>query len=271
MLILTVVIIVFICSIVAYRKIKKKKYIKFVLNNSIALKDLNIINNKYEFYKPSCTFDDSHVYDNEIFYNSISCEDYLIYQLQYKKHNVVKEMLNINSNKPKYTSYCEEINQIQQFGRYIKNSNNLNINYLLPLEKKIFEQNKLKPKTNFTIHINLYCSKINGDVYSKKSQIFSSEEINHLIKRLNNKNRNFYNDNEIWNSICRVERGRVSNKMRFAIYKRDHYRCKLCGKSDTFDYLEIDHIKPIAKGGKSTYDNLQTLCRRCNKEKGDKY
>ena len=35
--------------------------------------------------------------------------------------------------------------------------------------------------------------------------------------------------------------------------------------------MDIDHIKPIAKGGKTTYDNLQTLCRRCNKEKGDTY
>lgn len=76
---------------------------------------------------------------------------------------------------------------------------------------------------------------------------------------------------EIWDSICRVERGRVSNKMRFSIYKRDRYRCCICGRSKYSDFLEIDNINPIAKGGKSTYDNLQTLCRRCNKNKGDKY
>ena len=35
--------------------------------------------------------------------------------------------------------------------------------------------------------------------------------------------------------------------------------------------LEIDHIKPISKGGKCTYDNLQTLRARCNREKRDKY
>lgn len=33
--------------------------------------------------------------------------------------------------------------------------------------------------------------------------------------------------------------------------------------------LEIDHILPISKGGKSTIDNLQTLCKTCNKEKSD--
>lgn len=53
-----------------------------------------------------------------------------------------------------------------------------------------------------------------------------------------------------------------------AIYERDGYRCRCCGRR-TKD-LEIDHIVPISKGGKSTYDNLQTLCKRCNKLKGTK-
>ena len=60
-------------------------------------------------------------------------------------------------------------------------------------------------------------------------------------------------------------------KEQFTIYVRDGYRCRICGRTNRFDNLEIDHIKPIAKGGKSTYDNLQTHFRRCNKEKGDTY
>ena len=93
-----------------------------------------------------------------------------------------------------------------------------------------------------------------------------------LVKeRLNKKRGTYFTDREIWNAICRVERGKVSNKMRFSIYARDRYRCCRCGASGRFVQLEIDHIIPIAKGGKSTYDNLQTLCHNCNVEKGDKY
>ena len=143
--------------------------------------------------------------------------------------------------------------------------------YLLKLEKKLFEQKVLNPKRVLYIKVVLYCSKINGHIYAKKQQIFTTEEVETLIKRLSNKNYEFYNDKGIWDALCRVERGKVSNKMRFAIYKRDGYRCRYCGRSDNTVYLEIDHIKPIAKGGKSTYDNLQTLCRRCNKNKGDSY
>ncbi|RAE55164.1 HNH endonuclease, partial [Burkholderia multivorans] len=35
--------------------------------------------------------------------------------------------------------------------------------------------------------------------------------------------------------------------------------------------LEVDHIKPISKGGLSEIENLQTLCWRCNRSKSNKY
>lgn len=34
--------------------------------------------------------------------------------------------------------------------------------------------------------------------------------------------------------------------------------------------LEIDHIKPLSKGGITAEDNLQTLCWKCNRTKGAK-
>lgn len=49
------------------------------------------------------------------------------------------------------------------------------------------------------------------------------------------------------------------------------YKCAVCGR--TFDnkfYLQIDHITPMNKGGKSVSENLQCLCRSCNSIKSDK-
>lgn len=57
--------------------------------------------------------------------------------------------------------------------------------------------------------------------------------------------------------------------LRFAVMKRDHYRCRLCGKTaDQGARLEVDHITPVFKGGKSVLDNLWTLCFECNRGKG---
>jgi predicted nucleic acid-binding Zn ribbon protein len=45
-------------------------------------------------------------------------------------------------------------------------------------------------------------------------------------------------------------------------------RCKLRSKSAI--RFQIDHIEPMAKGGKTVPDNLQVLCRTCNGKKGSK-
>ncbi|MCY3780359.1 MAG: HNH endonuclease signature motif containing protein [Chloroflexi bacterium] len=41
--------------------------------------------------------------------------------------------------------------------------------------------------------------------------------------------------------------------------------CANCGVADG---LVLDHVLPIAKGGRSQLDNLQLLCATCNRIKG---
>jgi hypothetical protein len=43
--------------------------------------------------------------------------------------------------------------------------------------------------------------------------------------------------------------------------------CAHCGATDN---LEIDHKTPISRGGSCELDNLQALCRPCNRSKGRK-
>jgi 5-methylcytosine-specific restriction endonuclease McrA len=62
-----------------------------------------------------------------------------------------------------------------------------------------------------------------------------------------------------------AERIRGRRKHRSAVMDRDGGKCRKCGSNIR---LELDHIVPIAKGGKSERENLQLLCRKCNGEKG---
>ena len=69
------------------------------------------------------------------------------------------------------------------------------------------------------------------------------------------------------------QRSIMTNDLREAIKKRDNYTCRKCGNSVYKEpnlLLEVDHIVPISKGGKTEASNLQTLCWRCNREKSDK-
>lgn len=69
------------------------------------------------------------------------------------------------------------------------------------------------------------------------------------------------------------QRALMTSKLREFIKQRDQYTCQNCGLSTSDEanlLLEIDHVIPIAKGGISTEDNLQTLCWKCNRTKGAK-
>ena len=253
-----------------YNRQDQKKCFEFLRHNSVAIKNLVEINKRYNFHTVNAKRNFTHTYDNEFSYNNITCQDFLIYQLQFQKYDIEWDIKLIYSNNKKYISYCSELSKLR-FGEFINESEKINKNHLLNLEKKIVEEYKIVPTLDFEIDVTLNLSNRYGEIYEAKYYIFNSYEISNLIFRLKNKNGDFYNDREVWDSICRVERGRVSNKMRFAIYERDGYRCRCCGISQNRAYLEIDHIKPISKGGKSTYDNLQTLCRECNQEKGNIY
>lgn len=65
-------------------------------------------------------------------------------------------------------------------------------------------------------------------------------------------------------------RMRLPNTLRFAIMKRDRYRCKLCGRPASKGVvLEVDHKVPVARGGTNNPSNLWTLCDICNSGKSD--
>ncbi len=265
LLLLTLTITIFFIV----RNVIQKKYTDFVLQNSIYLKKLQEINCKYKFFS-HIDFNQSHTYDNENFYRDIACLDYLIYQLQFISTKVIDQINKEEQNNILYAEYQKEVIALTEAGKFLIDIGKLKYDKLVATEKRLINQTICaKPNTNFYINVTLYCSQINGHIYAKKSEIYYADDILALIKRLRNRNGTFYNDREIWNSICRVERGKVSNKMRFSIYQRDGYRCRKCGVSQRYTQLEVDHIIPIAKGGKSTYNNLQTLCHKCNAKKGD--
>jgi len=55
--------------------------------------------------------------------------------------------------------------------------------------------------------------------------------------------------------------------LRHEVFHRDKYRCKECGATNNETQLEVDHIKPVSKGGTNDLHNLQTLCKKCNRSK----
>lgn len=54
------------------------------------------------------------------------------------------------------------------------------------------------------------------------------------------------------------------------IYEHYGYRCCYCGKKFSTEKLNIDHIIPRSRGGKTEWENVVTSCIDCNLKKGNK-
>jgi hypothetical protein len=64
----------------------------------------------------------------------------------------------------------------------------------------------------------------------------------------------------------------VPARLRLKVLFRDRFRCVYCGRSPATELgvtLHVDHKQAWSKGGPTEFNNLQTLCDRCNLGKGD--
>lgn len=68
--------------------------------------------------------------------------------------------------------------------------------------------------------------------------------------------------------LSRTEREKMTSRMRFQVMERDGFRCRYCGvhveELEKGESLHVDHVVPIATGGKTVKRNLVTACNRCN-------
>jgi len=54
------------------------------------------------------------------------------------------------------------------------------------------------------------------------------------------------------------------------LFKRDAHLCLYCGMRFSSSQLSRDHIRPLSQGGRDTWTNVVTACRRCNNLKASK-
>lgn len=66
---------------------------------------------------------------------------------------------------------------------------------------------------------------------------------------------------------ARIPRERIPESVRIKVWRRDGGRCARCSSRER---LEFDHIVPVSEGGGNTERNVELLCERCNRTKGNK-
>ena len=144
----------------------------------------------------------------------------------------------------------------------------------IPWIVKKFEQKKLSQKLGFK-NIDLadtYYPKFifeyvsdGGNAGLKNTIVMDINNLNAMVEYLNHKIN--------WKKSIAGQRALMTSALRASILNRDNHTCKQCGISAAQEphlLLEVDHIIPLAKGGITSVDNLQTLCWKCNRSKGSK-
>lgn len=155
-----------------------------------------------------------------------------------------------------------------------KNSIIAGISSQIPFLIKTLDKKNLEKKLGFTpvdlstVYFPKYIFKYTssgGNAGTQCDIVFGLDNLNRFVTYLS--------ENIKFKKSVAGQRALMTSKLRHEILERDGYVCKNCGaslQSEPNLLLEVDHIIPISKGGMTSRDNLQTLCWRCNRAKGNK-
>jgi len=105
-----------------------------------------------------------------------------------------------------------------------------------------------------------------------KSTVYSDEEVKLLLwEKGRREQRKFERlakaKTAAAQALQEARRAMIPEEVRLLVWERDGGRCVKCGSTEE---LAFDHIIPVAKGGSNTKKNVQLLCAKCNREKGDR-
>ena len=267
------ILLITIGFLVYFKVIKKhniKKLENFVAANSEAIKKLEELNSRLILKYVNNQIYLNKTYDIKRDYENVSPQGYLEYCL---RENLVKYQQiydDLVFNKETYSKYKEDVSKLRSNLYFTKEKCEelkKNLDKCRKYEIDLFESKIIKYFSDISITVTIrYRSKGGRVSLSKKDEFYWNEfcQTLDLVKKSRL-------DYEVYKRIEAVERALVTDELRFEIMKRDNYRCKICGaSSEDGVQLHVDHIIPIAKGGKTEMSNLQTLCERCNRGKSDK-
>ena len=146
--------------------------------------------------------------------------------------------------------------------KYLTKTNN----NLSELEKKYTPKNIQFVLTTYTVHYNKknYNDSYNSDLSFIK--IIQAKDLDERVKFLSQYN---YEMTE-YQYNCSNQRKLMTPDLRSQIIQRDNGICQICKKKCQPSEIEIDHIIPVSKGGKTCVGNLQVLCSNCNRSKSNK-
>lgn len=247
---------------------RNKKYKAFVLEKSTLLKQVEEINKSFEFFNYKNYYRFSRRFDNKRSWYNTEPVSLFTQKLRDNYIEWVGLKRRIQRNQDLFEEYRQKIKPLHySMTKSFCEQENMDYKKCLKIEKDLFNKKVLHPRTDIEFYVNLHYSSPKGQVQEDKNQTFGFKEFARVLDSVSQKRV----DRETYEILAAGERSVLTDSLRYDILKRDGFRCVLCGMSSKDGaILHVDHIVPIAKGGRTEPSNLRTLCERCNLGKSDK-
>lgn len=223
---------------------------------------ISIYNQKVRKYSNNYRTIKDREYSNKSFDNQ-TFEDVLKYNIENNIENLRDDIVLIQENKKMYDEIIIEIRKTESLIENKIVELGFEEEEFKKIEKRLLLEIISAKMPRLTVDVQIYMQSKYGKIYREKHNSFSNKEVLNFYEEWKSKPQ--YKKYE---TSADVERKELNRSLRFAVLKRDSYRCCICGR-DAKDgvKLEVDHIVPVSKGGKTVMTNLQTLCQDCNRGK----
>lgn len=176
-----------------------------------------------------------------------------------QKEAIFKKWYSCTTNNTK-NALLFKMHKFKQLAQYLKDNN---------FTKGVFNYNFIFYKSITKYKQLNYVKTSYKEEIIQETVVLSKEELLSKFRSLSNIN--FETTIKKYNS--KKQRNLMTTELRKSVLEKYNYTCCKCGNSIYKEpnlLLEVDHIVPVAKGGKTTLSNLQVLCWKCNRTKGDK-
>lgn len=179
---------------------------------------------------------------------------------------------NIDSFRTDIENAIYNINLLEDYNKEVKkladyesnNESKYSQKKFKKIENRVFNS-LIHKKEDFqiTLKLEVYYQSNGGRVNENRKGKYNFEQLIEFYNEWQNGNK--------YEETKKQERKIMNDDIRYNVLKRDNFTCQICGSTAKDGAkLHVDHIIPIARGGKTVMSNLQTLCERCNMGKSDK-
>ena len=250
-----------------FKNHKDKKYISRLKRKSNLYLKIQELNNKYKLIDLDIFYDSYLVrFKSEL--SNCNIDDYLLMTIKNKYNSLLEYKKKYNMLLKEYNQYLKEYEELKKYINVEEaKSTGMSIDNYIKYQNMIYENYKVKINCEFKVVIYINYRSNKGKVREKVYKAYDAKTFSVIL----NEYFEMKNTKHLYQINSRIERAKMSESLRYDVFNRDHHRCCICGMSSSDGAkLEVDHVIPVSKGGKTEMSNLQTLCSRCNIGKSNK-